>query len=199
VSIRNQQVAGSTPAGGSSQFSENKELPGICRSQTSPICFQLCQNCAKTPSRNFSCARIPLLVLVVFEGSFNRYSAALLRRDSFRPFVCFRVGRPRLDGSVTHDTRMHRPPIHQEERFTSRLPKWRRSIEQALKRLDQTGGGSPNESLAARNCGVARSSSPPRSTFLRDCWTIQPETRRFRRNTRNADSCTCRLHGLRAA
>jgi hypothetical protein len=36
------------------------------------------------------------------------HSAALLRRDSFGPLVCFRLGRFRLNSSVAHDTTMQR-------------------------------------------------------------------------------------------
>jgi hypothetical protein len=43
------------------------------------------------------------------------------------------------------------------------VTKWRRSIEQALKRLDQTGGGPSNESLGARIGRVSREGAIPRS------------------------------------
>jgi len=56
-----------------------------------------------------------------FAELLHAHSAALLRSDSFRPLVGFRLGRLRLNTSLAHDTTMQRQPIDQEERFTGRL------------------------------------------------------------------------------
>jgi hypothetical protein len=54
---------------------------------------------------------------------FDGRPAAPLRRDSFGPLVCFRVGRLRLNDSVAHDTTIRRSPARHQERFTRRLRK----------------------------------------------------------------------------
>jgi len=62
--------------------------------------------------------RQPLLLTELLYG----HSAALLRRDSFGPLACFRVGWLCLDDSVARDIRMQGAQVCQEERFTRRLP-----------------------------------------------------------------------------
>ena len=51
----------------------------------------------------------------------DRNTAAPLRRDSFGPLLCLRIGRLRLRYSVAHDTGVQCLPVRQEARFTRRL------------------------------------------------------------------------------
>jgi hypothetical protein len=60
--FRNQQVAGSIPAGGSIKLPENTALRRTASVRKLPILLQLCQNCVKTLLCYFACVRTTLVV-----------------------------------------------------------------------------------------------------------------------------------------
>ena len=60
--IRNQQVAGSIPAGGSRKLPENTALRRTASVRKLPFLLQLCQNCVKTLLCYFPCVRTTFVV-----------------------------------------------------------------------------------------------------------------------------------------